>query len=128
MDAIRRIDKWLWEVRVFKTRSQATQACRSGHVFIGEQAVKASRELNEGDEIVVRQPPLTRHFVVLGFPGNRVGAPRVPEFMEETTPREEFEKMKQIRETNFERRERGFGRPTKRERREIDALKKHWKP
>jgi len=127
MEAVRRIDKWLWEVRIFKTRNQATLACRSGKITIGDQIVKPSRELHPGDELAVKQLPLIRTFRVIGFPKSRVGARLVPEYMEELTSPEEFEKLKSIREMNFEYRGRGEGRPTKQQRREIEELKKRWK-
>ncbi len=122
-----RIDKWLWEVRIFKTRNQATVACKAGRIRIAGSIVKPSRELRAGDEIQVSQPPLVKTFRVLGFPPNRVAAKLVPEFMEDLTPAGELEKLKLMRETNFERRDPGAGRPTKRERREIEYLKKIWK-
>ncbi len=127
MEEIRRIDKWLWEVRVFKTRSQATTACRAGRVRIADQAVKPSRELHSGDEISLRQNPIIRTFRVIDFPKSRVGAKLVPNYMEEITPEEEFRKLKIIREMNFEQRDRGEGRPTKQQRRDIEELKRRWK-
>ncbi|MBE0648672.1 MAG: RNA-binding S4 domain-containing protein [Bacteroidales bacterium] len=127
MEESKRIDKWLWEVRVFKTRNQASIACRAGKVRIDNQVVKPSRELNPGDLITYNQTPLTRTFQVIGFPKSRVGAKFLDTFMEELTPEEEFMKLKMIWEVNFEYRDRGIGRPTKRQRREIEELKKHWK-
>jgi len=127
MEESRRIDKWLWEVRVFKTRNQATVACRSGKLRIDGQVVKPSRELHPGEVIYYHQAPLIRTFSVLGFPKSRVGAALVPAFMEETTSEEELGKLKTMKKMNYEYREKGIGRPTKRERREIDSLKKRWK-
>lgn len=127
MAEVRRIDKWLWEVRIFKTRNQATIACRSGKLRIDDQIVKPSRELQPGDQISLHQAPITRTFQVIGFPKSRVGARMVPDFMVELTPEEEFQKLKMIKEINFEYRERGVGRPTKRQRRDIELLKKNWK-
>lgn len=127
MEENRRVDKWLWEVRVFKTRNQATLACRSGKVRMKEETVKPSRELHPGDLITLHHPPLTRTFRVVDFPKSRVAARLVPDFMEELTPEEEYLKMKLVREMNFEYREHGTGRPTKRQRRDIDLLKKRWK-
>jgi len=127
MEEIRRIDKWLWEVRIFKTRNQATTACRAGKVYIAGQMVKPSRELHSGDEITLRQSPIIRTFQVIDFPKSRVGARLVPGYMEEITPEEEFQKLKMIREMNFEYRDRGEGRPTKQQRRDIEELKRRWK-
>ncbi|TSA28332.1 MAG: RNA-binding S4 domain-containing protein [Bacteroidetes bacterium] len=127
MEESKRIDKWLWEVRVFKTRNQATIACRSGKVRMDGTPVKPSRELHPGNLITLHQPPMTRTFRVVDFPSARVGAKLVPGFMEELTPEEEFRKLKLINGLNFEYRIRGAGRPTKRQRRDIDLLKKRWK-
>ena len=127
MEEIRRIDKWLWEVRVFKTRNQATIACRAGRVRLAGRSVKPSRELHSGDEIAVHQNPIIRTFRVIDFPKSRMGAKLVPDYMEEITPVEEFQKLKMIRETNFEYRDRGVGRPTKQQWRDIEELKRRWK-
>ncbi|MBC8457531.1 MAG: RNA-binding S4 domain-containing protein [Bacteroidales bacterium] len=127
MEESKRIDKWLWEVRVFKTRSQATLACRSGKLKIEDQIVKPSRELHQGDLVTYHQPPITRTYRVLDFPKSRVGAKLAADFMEELTPEEEYQKLKLIKEMNFEYRDHGIGRPTKRHRRDIDLLKKRWK-
>ncbi len=122
-----RIDKWLWEVRVYKTRNQATMACKAGKVRIGGQIVKPSRELKAGEEVSVFLPPYHKTVKVVSFPKSRVSAKLVTDFMTDLTPPEEYEKLKLMRETNFEYRERGLGRPTKRERRDIEYLKKIWK-
>lgn len=127
MEESKRIDKWLWEVRVFKTRNQASIACRAGKLRIDGQLVKPSRELHPGNLVTYHQPPIIRTFQVLDFPANRVGAKLVPAYMLELTPAEEFLKLKMIKETNFEYRERGIGRPTKRQRRDLEQLKKNWK-
>ena len=122
-----RIDKWLWEVRVFKTRNQASIACRAGKVRVGGAVVKPSRELKEGDEVEVFLPPFHKRLRVVGFPPNRVAAKLVENFMQDLTPAEEYEKLRMMKELNFEYRDRGTGRPTKRERRDIEYLKKIWK-
>ena len=127
MEETTRIDKWLWEVRVFKTRNQATVACKAGRIRVGGTIVKPAREVRPGEEIQVFLPPFHKTVRVLGFPPNRVSARLVPDFMEDLTPKEEYEKLKIMRETNFEYRDRGTGRPTKRERRDIEYLKKIWK-
>jgi ribosome-associated heat shock protein Hsp15 len=117
-----RIDKWLWAVRVFKTRSLATDACRNGRVTIGGQLVKPSRDVRIGETIVVQKDELTRTFKVLGILHQRVGAPVAKEFVEDLTPASEFEKK---REPNFVPpmyRAKGAGRPTKKDRRALDSF------
>ncbi|MBN3035880.1 MAG: RNA-binding S4 domain-containing protein [Bacteroidales bacterium] len=123
MDETLRIDKWLWAVRVFKTRSQAGAACRAGRVKSGDHPVKPSREVHPGDIFTVHDGGFTRTLKVLTLLHNRVGAKWIGEHMEDLTPPEEYEKMKVIRERNHEFRPRGLGRPTKKERRMIDRLK-----
>ncbi|MEI7663853.1 MAG: S4 domain-containing protein [Bacteroidota bacterium] len=123
MDQGVRIDKWLWAVRVFKTRSLASEACRSGKVKILDHVVKPSRELKTGEVIAVSVSPITRTLRVVALSGNRVSAKLVPSLMEDLTPEEEYQKLKRKNEPGFEHRERGLGRPTKRERREIEFLK-----
>lgn len=119
-----RIDKWLWAVRAFKTRSMATEACRSGKVTIDGQTLKPSREAKIDDEIkVVVSPHFTRTLKVTGLLKNRVGAKLVPDYAEDITPQEEHDRLKKYFELNWERRDRGVGRPTKKERRDIDKLK-----
>ena len=127
MQQIRRIDKWLWEVRVFKTRNQASVACRAGKVRMENKVVKPSKELRPGDLITIHNLPVTKTLRVVDFPDSRVGAKWVCEFMEDLTPVEEYNKLTRIRELNFEYREQGAGRPTKRQRRDIETLKKRWK-
>lgn len=119
-----RIDKWLWAVRAFKTRSQATEACKSGKVKIEEKSVKPSREIKLNEEIVVQVNHINRTLKVIGLLNNRVSAKLVPQYMDDLTPAEEYEKEKIKREINYEYRDRGLGRPTKKERRLIDKLKK----
>ncbi len=114
-----RIDKWLWAVRLFKTRSMATQACRSGKVKVNNEAVKPSREIREGMEITIQTGPVKRIFRVLSVLHNRVGAKLVPNYMEDLTPEKEYQKMDQIRAQSGNRPYRS-GRPTKKERRELD--------
>lgn len=115
-----RIDKWLWAVRVFKTRSLATQACKSGKVKVEETAVKPSREVREGMVISVQTGPLTRTIKVTQLLHHRVGAKLVNEYLHDLTPEEEYAKLELIRQQPF-RRERGAGRPTKKERRDMDT-------
>ena len=118
-----RIDKWLWAVRIFKTRTMAGDACRAGKVKIDGNAVKPSRILKLGDEMTVSIGPLLRTIKVKALIQNRVSAKLVPDSLEDLTPQEEYERIKFMHELNAERRDRGTGRPTKKERRMIDRLK-----
>lgn len=127
MEESARIDKWLWEVRIYKTRNQATVACKAGKIRVAGAIVKPSRELKSGEEVSVFLPPFHKTVKVLGFPKSRVSAKLLPDFMLDLTPQEEYDKLKIMRETNFEYREQGLGRPTKRARRDIEYLKKIWK-
>jgi ribosome-associated heat shock protein Hsp15 len=121
-----RIDKWLWAVRIFKTRSMATNACKSGKVIINDSGVKPSHLVKIGEVIQIKGGhfgPITRTFHVKGLLEKRVSAAIAKEFVEETTPPEEFEKLKILRNSPLGYRERGSGRPTKRDRRKIEKLK-----
>ena len=118
-----RIDKWLWEVRLFKSRSLATDACKAGKVKMDGSNVKASKEIKEGDVITVSLNPLFKTVRVKKFPKSRVNAKLVTDFMEDLTPQAEYDRVKMINETNIEYRDRGIGRPTKKQRRVIDQLK-----
>jgi len=118
-----RIDKWLWEVRLFKSRSLATDACKAGKVKMDSSNVKASKEIKEGDTITVSLNPLFKTIRVKQFPKSRVNAKLVPDFMEDLTPQAEYDRVKLIDATNSEYRDRGIGRPTKKQRRVIDQLK-----
>jgi ribosome-associated heat shock protein Hsp15 len=118
-----RIDKWLWSVRIYKTRSLATEACKSGRVKIDGQVVKASREVHPGQEISVHLGIFSRTVKVIELLHNRVSAKKVPEFMEDLTPEEEYAKLKIQQKMKTEFRPRGVGRPTKKHRRLIDRLK-----
>ena len=119
-----RIDKWLWSVRLFKTRSQATEACKSGKVLIDEIAVKPSREVQAGDKIHLTSGPVHRTVEVKEILKSRVGAKLVENYMIDRTPQEEYDRHKLVQELNYENRDRGIGRPTKRERRLIEKLKR----
>ncbi len=118
-----RIDKWLWAVRLYKTRSQATEACKAGRIKIDDKAVKASREVKIAEIISFNKDGITRTVKVKELLKNRVGAKLVEIYMEDLTPQEEYDKQKMIKNRNFEYRGRGIGRPTKRDRRYIDKLK-----
>ena len=115
-----RLDKWLWAARIFKTRSIAADACKNGRVTIGGVKQKASNMVKEGDVIEVRKPPITYSFKILQAIQNRVGAKLVPEVLENVTTREQLELLEMNRISGFVGRARGTGRPTKKERRELD--------
>jgi ribosome-associated heat shock protein Hsp15 len=118
-----RIDKWLWAVRFYKTRSQAAEACKGGKVKMDGRNVKPSREIKAGDVVEVHHNYIRRIIKVKQAAHNRVGAKLVPDLMEDLTPVEEFEKLEMMRQLNAEKRDRGAGRPTKKERRMIEKLK-----
>ena len=117
-----RIDKWLWAARIFKTRTIAANACKIGRVKIGDSAVKASHTIKPGDIINVRKTPITYSFKVLQAIENRVGAKLVSEVMENVTSREQYELLEMSKISGFVDRSRGTGRPTKKERRELDGF------
>ena len=117
-----RVDKWLWAVRIFKTRSIATDACKKGRVAVGGTVVKPSRMIHVGDIISVRKPPIEYSFRVIQLLGSRVGAKRVEEFMQNVTPREQYELLELQRVSGFVDRAKGLGRPTKKDRRDLDQF------
>jgi ribosome-associated heat shock protein Hsp15 len=125
MDKNIRIDKWLWAVRLFKTRSLASEACRSGKVKSTGRVIKPSHDLKAGEVITIAFPPIVKTVKVIEVITNRVSAKLVPCFMEDMTPETEYQKLKKGNQENFEFRDRGIGRPTKRERREIEYLKSY---
>ena len=121
-----RIDKYLWMVRLFKTRSKASEACRKGRVKINGQGVKPAQDVKTGDELEVKYTPIWRHYRVLGFPRSRIKAALVPEFLSEHTPEEEIERLQEYlaaQRSQFMY-SPSKGRPTKKERREIDKFKR----
>ncbi len=118
-----RVDKWLWVVRIFKTRTQAGDACKGGKVKIDGTNVKASREIKEGDEIEVQLQIVKKKVKVIKLVKNRVGAKFVSDLMLDLTSPEEYERIEMLRLLNHEKRNRGEGRPTKKDRREINRLK-----
>ena len=120
-----RIDKWLWAVRIFKTRSLAAEACNKGHVKIGDIPVKASREVRLGEVIKVRLAPIERQYRVKELTDKRMSAPLAVNFVEDITPQEQFDLLNPARAYGFEYREKGSGRPTKRDRRMIDRMKNY---
>ena len=115
-----RIDKWLWAARIFKTRSIAADACKNGLVTLKGERIKPSRIIKEGDVIEVRKPPITYTFRILKAIENRVGAKLVPEILENITPPEQYQLLEMNRISGFIDRARGTGRPTKKERRQLD--------
>lgn len=124
MDTVR-IDKWLWMVRLFKTRSMATDACNAGKVKMNGDNVKPSKNIREGDVFEVHLGQLQKTVQVVGAPKSRVGAPLVPQYCTDLTPPEEYERVRMLN-MRFERRDRGEGRPTKRDRRQIEYIKNYY--
>lgn len=118
-----RIDKWLWAMRVFKTRTIATDACKKGRVMMGGNPVKPSRTIKPGDVIDVRKPPVTYTFRVTALAPGRLGAKLVPEYLENITPPAQYELLEMTRISGFVDRRKGLGRPTKREGRELSRFK-----
>lgn len=117
-----RIDKWIWAVRIFKTRTIAAEACKKGRVMINDVVVKPSRTVKVGDTVKVRQPPITYSFRVLALTENRLGAKLVPDYMENITPKSELDMLDIVRIAGFVDRRKGLGRPTKREGRQLEEF------
>ena len=117
-----RIDKWLWAARIFKTRSIASDACKNGRVTIGGVNMKPSRSVKVGDVVSVKKPPVTSSFKVLKTIEQRVGAKLIPEIYENVTDPKQYELLEMSRISGFVDRARGTGRPTKKERRALDAF------
>lgn len=125
MAAEERIDKWMWAMRIFKTRTIATETCKKGRITVGEGnqvAVKPSRPIKVGDIINVRKPPITYTFRVLALSQNRLGAKLVPEYMENLTPKEQYDLLDVVKISGFVDRRKGLGRPTKRDGRELEKF------
>jgi len=118
-----RIDKWLWAVRIFKTRSKAAEACKKGKVLIQDIAIKPSRIVNLEDIVVVKKTPVIYSYRVLKLLGKRLSAKLIEGSYENLTPKEEIEKLMNNKLVGNIYRERGSGRPTKRERRIIDKYR-----
>ena len=117
-----RIDKWLWATRVFKTRTIATTACKLGRVTIGGMPVKPSHGVKVGDRIDVRKPPVTYTFEVIGLLNNRVGAKLVPQYLKNVTSADQLRLLEMVKIDGFVNRQRGLGRPTKKEGRELQEF------
>ncbi len=118
-----RVDKWLWAMRVFKTRTIATEACKKGRVTMNGVPVKPSRNIKVGDVIDVRKPPITYSFRVKALTANRLGAKLVPDYLENITPADQYELLEMTRISGFVDRRKGLGRPTKRDSRELSRFK-----
>lgn len=118
-----RIDKWLWAMRVFKTRSISTDACKKGRVSIGGATAKPSRTVRVGDVVDVRKPPVTYTFRVKALTESRLGARLVPEYLDNITPKAQYDMLEMVRISGFVDRQKGLGRPTKREGRELAAFR-----
>ena len=114
-----RIDKWLWATRIFKTRTIASDACKKGRVTIKGQNVKPSHGIRVGQVVEVRKPPVTYSCEVLGLSENRVGAKLVPNYLKNVTSRDQLELLEMVKISGFVNRQKGLGRPTKKEGREL---------
>ena len=115
-----RIDKWMWAARIFKTRTIAAEACKKGRISINGAQAKPARMVKPGDIIQVRKPPVTYSFKVLQAIEKRVGAKLVPEIMENITAPDQYELLEMNRISGFINRAKGTGRPTKKDRRDLD--------
>ena len=122
MDKVR-IDKWLWAVRIFKTRSMASEACKKGKVTIGGVTIKPSREVRLNETIDLRVPPITRSYKVLDISGKRMAAKLAVDFVKDVTAQDQLNLLDATKNFGFEKRDRSIGRPTKHDRRMIDKLK-----
>lgn len=117
-----RIDKWMWAARIFKTRTIAAEACKKGRISINGSQVKPARMVKPGDVVQVRKPPVTYSFKVLQAIEKRVGTKLVPEIMENVTTPDQYELLEMSKISGFVDRARGTGRPTKKERRDLDEF------
>ena len=121
-----RIDKWLWAMRIIKTRSMSTKACARGKVTIDNITVKASRLVRTSDMIRVRKGVIKYEYKVLKIAEKRMGAKIIMNYMKEITPEEELVKLKTVKNIPTKKREKGKGRPTKKERRDIDKFREQY--
>lgn len=117
-----RIDKWMWATRIFKTRTIAAEACKKGRICINGTQAKPSRMVKPGDVIQVKKPPITYSFKVLQAIEKRVGAKLVPEMMENVTTPDQYELLEMSKISGFVGRAKGTGRPTKKDRRDLDEF------
>lgn len=120
-----RIDKYLWCVRYYKTRSLATEACRKGHIKLNGDNVKASKIVFVGEKLIVRKNQINYEIQVIDTPSNRVGAKLVDLYRIDLTPQEEFEKLDLLKYSKDYYRKKGVGRPTKKDRRDLDELQEY---
>ncbi|MEG0011870.1 MAG: S4 domain-containing protein [Muribaculaceae bacterium] len=118
-----RIDKLMWATRIFKTRTIATEACKKSRITIGGTVVKPSRMVKIGDTICVRKPPVTYSFQILGLVENRVGAKLVPNYLRNVTTADQYELLEMVKIGGFVDRQKGLGRPTKKEGRAISQFR-----
>ncbi|MDD3285962.1 Heat shock protein 15 [bioreactor metagenome] len=118
-----RLDKWLWAVRLYKTRALATDACRLGKITQNGIIAKASKEVKVGDRFEINLNQLHKEIEVKEILNNRIPAKLVENYMIDLTPKQEYERIEVARKFAFEKRDRGVGRPTKKERRDIDSFK-----
>lgn len=117
-----KIDKWLWAVRLFKTRTLAAEACKKGKITIDTVSVKPSRTIRVNDVIQIKKPPITYAFKVLAVTENRMGAKLVPSFMENVTSEEQYAILELSKISGFIDRDKGTGRPTKKDRRSLESF------
>lgn len=117
-----RLDQWLWAIRIYKTRNLAAEAIKGGHVKIADEPTKPAREVRPGDVITARVNQMTRTVRVIGAPASRVGAKLVAQYAEDLTPPEEYARRREVNLLPPGFRAKGSGRPTKRDRRDIDHL------
>ena len=117
-----RIDKWMWATRIFKTRTIAAEACKKNRVMIQGVNVKASRMIKVGDVIQVRKPPITYSYKVLEVTEGRMGAKMVPQYLENVTTADQYEILELNKISGFVDRAKGMGRPTKKDRRELEQF------
>lgn len=117
-----RIDKWMWAARIFKTRTIAAEACKKGRIYINGAQAKPARMIKPGDTIQVKRPPITYSFKVIQAIEKRVGAKLVPEIMENVTTPDQYELLEMSKISGFVNRAKGTGRPTKKDRRDLDEF------
>jgi ribosome-associated heat shock protein Hsp15 len=122
MDKVR-IDKWLWAVRIFKTRSMAAEACKKGKVTVNGVTIKTSRDVRLNEIIDLRVPPITRSYKVFDISGKRMSAKLAVDFVKDVTAQDQLNLLDATKNFGFEKRDRSIGRPTKHDRRMIDKLK-----
>lgn len=119
-----RVDKYLWCVRFYKTRNKASQACKKGHIFVRNAKVKPSQEIFVGDILKIRKNQISFEIKIIGLPESRVGAKLVFQYYMDQTPKENLEHVEKLRYAQKHYRKQGLGRPTKKDRRELDEFLK----